>query len=231
MLLAHDRVAPAQVLAACALASIAHVHAGTQSSGSRASRERFPHGLALRKIDPAGFSRRHPAQISRSSRSPRASPGRRPVTPRVIGAAYAVAKGAAGSCCARVAVERTTAELLLGRRRRLLTVSFSPARGGDGVNVKHLAQSVQERARGTRRAGQGDQARHFRGGLSGLYDNVVDKTLLSCHTRVPTGLLHTQSITCPTLNGRIRVAHEGRETQKPVPWKTDASETRLFEAP
>ena len=59
-----------------------------------------------------------------------------------------IAKGVAGSCCARVAAERTTAELrefweLDGDVAIVLL--FAGAAAATASNLKHLAQSVQER--------------------------------------------------------------------------------------
>ena len=142
-------------LAACALASVAHVHAGTQSLREFArAASGFPHGdSALRKISyPAEVfaffaTRAAPHLFALVAVAPRVAGALRSVAPRVIGAAYAVAKGVAGSCCARVAVERTTAELrqfwsLDGDVATVLL--FAGAAAATASNVKHLAQSVQE---------------------------------------------------------------------------------------
>ena len=73
------------------------------------------------------------------------------MAPRVARAAYAIAKGVAGSCCARVAAERTTAELrefwasVHGDGSLAIVTLFAAFAAATASNVKHLAQSVQER--------------------------------------------------------------------------------------
>ena len=70
------------------------------------------------------------------------------VAPGVARAAYAIAKGVAGSCCVHTAMERISGEL--GNFASLdgdaATVLFFAGAGAATLsNLKHLAQSVQER--------------------------------------------------------------------------------------
>ena len=143
-------------LATMALASVAHVHAGAQSLREFArAASGFPHGdSSLRKIsyptEVLAFfiTRFAPHLLALVAVAPRVAGACHSVLPRVARAAYAIAKGVAGSCCVKVAAERTIAELrefweLDGDVAIVLL--FAGAAAATASNLKHLAQSVQER--------------------------------------------------------------------------------------
>ena len=143
-------------LATMALASVAHVHAGAQSLREFArAASGFPHGdSSLRKIsyptEVLAFfiTRFAPHLFALVAVAPSVAGACHSVLPRVARAAYAIAKGVAGSCCVKVAAERTIAELrefweLDGDVAIVLL--FAGAAAATASNLKHLAQSVQER--------------------------------------------------------------------------------------
>ena len=166
----HDRsVRDAFVLLACSLAShrrrfllavafasVAHVHAAAQDLRTFArATSGFPHGdSALRKVsyplEVLAFfvTRAVPHLFMLGAVAPRVAGAFAEVAPGVARAAYAIAKGVAGSCCVHTAMERISGEL--GNFAALdgdaATVLFFAGAGAATLsNLKHLAQSVQER--------------------------------------------------------------------------------------